>query len=96
MRNEATPDSIMKRFGDEKWSNPWFRLVIHPQNVISPDVTDSSMGGGGQQGGARAGKDRVGGAGGVRNVKDRGGGGGGGGPTIVWKEKFLKKIKNIN
>jgi hypothetical protein len=46
MRNEATPDSVMKRFGDEKWSNPWFCLVIHPQNVTSPDVTDSSMGGG--------------------------------------------------
>ncbi len=33
-------------FGDVKWSNPWFRPVIHPQYVISPDITDSSTGGG--------------------------------------------------
>jgi hypothetical protein len=53
MRNEATPDfarSIIRLV---------ICLVIHPQNVTSPDVTDSSRGGHtggrGPAGGARAG-----------------------------------------
>jgi hypothetical protein len=37
----------MKTFADDKWSNPWFCLVIHPQNVTSSYVTDSSTGVGG-------------------------------------------------
>jgi hypothetical protein len=30
MRNEATPDSVLNCFGDEKWSNPWIRPNRHP------------------------------------------------------------------
>ncbi len=50
MRNEATLDS----------ARTVIRPVIHPQNVTSPNVTDSSRGG--ASGGARAGKDQTGGS----------------------------------
>jgi hypothetical protein len=95
MKNEATPE----------FARIVIRLIIHPQNVTSPDVTDSSTGGGDQQGGgtgeerpeerrgAQAGKDRVRRGREGRAEKDRTGGGE---PTVVWKEKFFLKTKNMN
>jgi hypothetical protein len=91
MRNEATLYFVLTCFGDEKWSNLWFHLVSHPQNVIFPDViTNSSTGGGVSTGEEES--DRQEGKGGEKCKES----GRGGGPTVVWKEKFFLKIKNMN